>query len=626
MIIYSGNLKDFKKDVDGGIIADKIERCFLLNGRNHNNPREHDAYKNSLRVRRDVLCDKEADINPLLKVAIEFKIPLTSKRVDFLITGLDDYGNQNAIIIELKQWSECKKTDLDDLVETYVGGSDKRVTHPCYQALSYSKTIQNFNQTVQDKPVYLHPCAYCHNYEELYEDQIRNNLYAKAIKECPLFLSTDREKLRSFIKRYVKKPDDGEILYEKDNGKIRPSLALQDALISLRHGNKVFTRIDEQKVAYSVIKKIIHESYHRKGKHTIIVKGGPGTGKSVIARNLLTELRSKRKEGRNVAYVSKNAAPRNVYAKELIGKDFTFSYLENLFKSSGSFVNAKENEFDCLLVDEAHRLNAKSGLFSSRGENQIKEIIHASKVSVFFLDEDQIVTSKDIGTAKEIEKWAREENSTIHEGENLVLASQFRCGGSDGYLAFLDNLLGIRETANTDLDGLEYDVKVFDNPCERRQASKEKNQNNKARMVAGYCYEWKSRKDASQFDIELEDGFKAQWNFSHTKTWAIDKDSFDQVGCIHTCQGLEFDYIGVIIGLDLRYQDGKVITDPAKRARTDSALKGCHEQVRLDKRIRNTYKTLLSRGRKGCYIYCQDKELANYIKARLEQKYSFPIR
>jgi DUF2075 family protein len=188
----------------------------------------------------------------------------------------------------------------------------------------------------------------------------------------------------------------------------------------------------------------------------------------------------------------------------------------------------------------------------------------------------------------------------------------------------LDNLLGIRETANKTID-LEYDFKVFDNPNEMRESLRIKNSiNNKSRILAGYCYNWVSRKNRNGeiFDIVLENDFKAKWNFENT-IWAIDEKSFDQIGCIHTSQGLEFDYVGVIIGKDLVYHNNEVKTDYTKRAKTDASLKGIKSSKNYklaDEIIRNTYRTLLSRGQKGCYIYCEDKALSNYIKSIINQK------
>jgi DUF2075 family protein len=243
---------------------------------------------------------------------------------------------------------------------------------------------------------------------------------------------------------------------------------------------------------------------------------------------------------------------------------------------------------------------------------------------VFFIDENQRVTTKDIGTIDEIKKHARRFGSKIHHGVDFLLTSQFRCNGSEGYIAFLDDLLGIRRTANYDYFDLDYDIRVYDDPVKMREDLRELNKiNNKARMIAGYCYEWVTQRnpDNDLYDIELGDNFKAKWNFRNTNTWAIDETSFDQVGCIHTSQGLEFDYIGVIIGNDLRYENGKVITDYTKRAKSDRSLDGIQKYGRYkeaDEIIRNTYKTLLTRGQKGCYIYCEDRALNKYLKERIE--------
>ena len=196
------------------------------------------------------------------------------------------------------------------------------------------------------------------------------------------------------------------------------------------------------------------------------------------------------------------------------------------------------------------------------------------KFSIFFIDENQRVTLKDNGSIDEIKNMQRYYDAGIYKME---LKSQFRCDGSDGYLAWLDNVLEIRETANFDLD-TKYDFKVFDNPNELRKAIVEKNKiNNKSRLVAGYCWDWinegKNKTDVHDITIPEYD-FAMSWNLGNSSTWAIDKESINEIGCIHTCQGLEFDYVGVIIGDDLRFEDGHIVTDYTKRAKTDQSLKG----------------------------------------------------
>lgn len=621
MIVYQGLIKDFHQDVINGIIADRIEDGFKKHGYLHNNPAEHRAFVNSL-PQLDGVFDSSFGVNQDLTVAIEFQIPLTAKRIDFIICGKDDKDNKNAVIIELKQWEDIKLTNKKDVVITYVAKAYREEPHPSYQAYSYAKTIENFNETVQEKNISLYPCAFLHNFKESNREKIENDRYKEIIEEAPIFLQRDRKKLADFIKKYVSKPDGGKVLYDIERGKIKPSISLQDELSKMMKGNDSFNLLDEQKVAYETILEIIRENINDNLKHTLIVQGGPGTGKSVIAIKLLSALI---KEGLNTIYTSKNQAPREVYFKKLANNDYRKSYLHNLFKGSGTFVNSNENDFDCILADEAHRLMRFSGLYGNVGENQIKEIINASKISVFFIDEDQRVTSKDIGSIEEIEYWAQKLHSKIHIGENLKLTSQFRCNGSDAYLAFLDNLLQIRPTANRTFEIDDYDIKVFDNPKVMMEELRIKNKvNNKSRMLAGYCYNWTSKKDPSAYDIIIGDDFKTQWNFSNTSTWAIDENSFDQVGCIHTCQGLEFDYVGVIIGKDLIYRNGKVLANPSARAKSDQSLKGfkndANHQTDCEIIIKNTYRTLLTRGQKGCYIFCEDKALSEHIKSILSLK------
>ena len=627
MIIYENSKSSFVNDTRTGYIADIIKDSFLKANITHANDAEFRAWSNSLMYMSNVLDDNE--ISDDCNVAIEYQIPLTSKRVDFLITGKDENNNNNIVVIELKQWENCTPTVRNDIVYAFVGHGERAVCHPSYQAYSYSKIIENFNEEVYKDNISLYPCAYLHNFKEENRGNIEHANYQEALSLAPVFLSHDTIKLREFIKKYIRKKDDINLMMRIEHGKLKPAKALQDALSSMLSGNQEFYLIDEQKVAYETVKKLVDKSLAdvnkingQNQKYTIIVEGGPGTGKSVVAIQLLCDLVSK---GKMVNYVTKNAAPRSVYFAKLRKDDYKKNFIESLFRSSGAYINTPNNFFDCLIADEAHRLNAKSGMFQNLGENQIKEIIHASKVSVFLIDEKQKVTTSDIGSIELIKKFAEEENSIVYYGEELNLVSQFRCNGSDGYLAFLDNLLEIKETANYTFD-MDYDIRLFNNPNKMREAVREKNNiNNKSRMLAGYCYNWitKNNRFSDLYDIELEDDFQAKWNFGSTNTWAIDDDSFEQVGCIHTSQGLEFDYVGVIIGKDLICKNGHVITDYTKRAKTDQSLKGIKttENYKLaDEIIRNTYRTLLSRGQKGCYVYCEDKELLKYMSKLLNKE------
>lgn len=569
-----------------------------------------------------VLIDPEIPENA--GIAIEYNIPQTSKRVDFIISGYDSSKQPNMIIVELKQWDSLEAVaGSDSLVETYTGNAVRKVVHPSYQAWSYASLIRDYNQAVQEKQIALNPCVYMHNYQLKANDPAISEQYASYLEEAPVFTKTDLFKMREFIKKFIKIGDDNEIIYEIDHGKIRPSKSLQNSIASMLSGNQEFVMIDDQKVVYDEILTVSEKCKSDEKKRTIIIEGGPGTGKSVIAINLLAELTQR---GQYVQYVSKNSAPRTVYQKKLKGT-IKKSSVDNMFKGSGIYTEAENNIVHTILVDEAHRLNAKSGMFQNIGENQIKEIIHAAMCSVFFIDESQRVTMSDIGSVDEIKMWAEREGSEVIR---MQLVSQFRCNGSDGYLAWVDDVLEIRSTANFNLEDMDYDIRVFDDPCELKAAIESKNaENHRSRMLAGYCWDWiaEGKDDTNVYDIVIGD-FHMSWNLGNS-IFAIDDSSINEVGCIHTSQGLEFDYAGVIIGNDLKYVDGRIVTDFTARAKTDQSLKGIKKLYkenpqealsRADEIIKNTYRTLMTRGMKGCYIYCTDKALSDYLKKRINQE------
>ena len=616
-IVYSSTKRGFINDVLGGYVDTKILASFVKEMGHSTSHQEQNSWRNSMQYMKNVIDDSEIPEDS--GIAIEYKIPQTSKRIDFIVTGKNNDRRQTAIIIELKQWSEgVRITEKDGIVDTDFYGE---TNHPSYQAWSYKTLLEDYNGGVEDNNISLVPCAYLHNYER--DDVIGNSFYKEYTEKARVFFKNDLIELQSFIKKYVKYGDEGETLYAIENGKIRPSKSLVDNIafmLSESQKRQEFILIDDQKIVYETALKLAKESTE-KNKNVLIVEGGPGTGKSVVAINLLAEL-TKRKQIAH--YITKNSAPRRVYQIKLTGK-FTQTRIANLFWSSDSFYNIDSNELDSSIVDEAHRLARKGGYMGNLGENQIKEIINASKFTIFFIDEDQRVTLKDIGRKSEIIKRAEEFGAKVY---NLELASQFRCNGSDGYLAWIDDILQIRETANEDIKDIDYDFQVMDSPKSMHRKIICKNEsNNKSRMVAGYCWNWISQKKIELKDIIIGD-YAATWNLKkHGQEWLIHPESVTEVGCIHTCQGLELDYVGVIIGPDLIVRNGEVITDATKRASTDQSMKGIKKMLKenpeeakkiADMIIKNTYRTLMTRGMKGCYIYCTDLETQEYFRNHLK--------
>jgi uncharacterized protein len=620
LIIYQATKSEFLSDAFTRDIEDVIGKAYRQKVGHGVSRQEVNSWKQSLVAVAKVLNDDA--IPGDCGIAVEYGIPQTSKRIDLLLSGRDAAGRDNLLIVELKQWEAARLTAMDAVVRTRYSQGESDTSHPSYQSWSYAELLRNFNETVHAGDVPLHPCAYLHNCRE--GGDLLDDFYARYIQLAPLFLAGDeeRERLRKFITRHVRQGDKGELIYRIENGRIRPSKRLMDALPGMMAGKREFVLIDEQKLVYE--SALSRAAIAKSGaKQVVIVDGGPGTGKSVVAVNLLATLNS---QGLSTRYVSKNRAPRQVIEYTLAGV-LRRSVISSLFGGSGSFVDGVRDEFDVLVVDEAHRLNDKSGLYGNLGDNQVSEIIAAARCAIFFIDEDQRVTWKDVGRREDIAKRARKAGAEVTE---LRLESQFRCSGSDGYLAWLDDVLGIRNSANSKLESKDYDFRVFDTPQEVRELIEKCNAvNNRARMVAGYCWDWKSKRDAKAQDVMIpEHGFGMQWNLASDEgLWITAKDSVRQIGCIHTCQGLEVDYIGVIVGPDLVVRDGQVITRPNKRSKQDHSIRGYKAALIADERqarakvdaiIRNTYRTLMTRGMRGCYVYCTDRETAEHFRSRLD--------
>ncbi|MGI5897912.1 MAG: DUF2075 domain-containing protein [Candidatus Dojkabacteria bacterium] len=380
--------------------------------------------------------------------------------------------------------------------------------------------------------------------------------------------------------------------------------------------------MDEQKVSYEEALAI---AKYGKKKSVVIVKGGPGTGKSVVSINLLGGIL---KLGKNVVFVAPNAAYRTVIAEKL-KKENKRSIIDHLFKGSAGFVNTKENEFDVIIVDEAHRL--KNGTaYQYYGVNQVEDIVKSAMVSIFFVDESQMIRPDDIGSLEEIKRVAGMFNAEIKEME---LTAQYRCSGADGYINWLDNTLQIKETANYDgWDEGTFDFKIFDSPNELKDAIDQKIlEGQEARIVAGYSWKWTSQKhgnpDSEVCDVYIEEyDFKMPWNSRKVGSrWALADAGKEQIGCIHTVQGLEFDYIGVIVGRELTF-------DPASlqyRANWDKYKDNVGRQGLRDKPeelsrlIRNIYRVLMTRGMKGCYVFFEDKNVKRYFLDRLNTNLNY---
>ena len=615
MLAYLASKEQFLKDAPmiDDIVAAQVKKNLNISV----GYSETQSWRNSLgNAMFHVMSD--ASIPNDSTVAVEYRLNGRKFRIDFLIAGRDSSGKESMVIVELKQWEDIAFSALDGHVRTFLGGAQRDQPHPSYQAWSYAYHLSTFNEYVYSNDLQIAACAYLHNCKS--KAIVGDQRYQSDTVKAPVFIKGEIDPLRELIKTRINQGVGEEMLKRVDASPIRPSKQLAEAVGSMLEGLEEFVLLDDQK---TVLEKIVSTATEAMvdQKQVIIVKGGPGTGKSVISINALSRLSSLRM---NARYITPNAAPRSVFESKLKGV-MSSGVIHDLFSGSGSYVGVKEDSFDALIVDEAHRLKLRTQ-YAKGGVNQIKEIIEAARTSVFFIDEAQKVTWKDIGEINSIEQFAAEAGAQV---QYLELTSQFRCSGSDDYMVWLDNALGVKIDDESYFSPERFDFRIVDSPTDLHNLIKEKNlENNKSRVVAGYCWDWVSKKNPNELDIKFpEFGFAAEWNLDRVnQAWIIHPDSVKEVGCIHTCQGLELDYVGVIVGPDLVFEAGELIAIPEARAKTDKSLHGYKKEMKenpvlasqkADEIIRNTYRTLMSRGMKGCYVYFTDYATSEYFKQLL---------
>ena len=391
------------------------------------------------------------------------------------------------------------------------------------------------------------------------------------------------------------------------------------------HNKSEYILLDEQLVVYDKIFSLLKESYSKKNKHAVIIKGGPGTGKSVIAINLMADML---KEGYNAQYATGSKAFTETLRKAIGSRG------EVQFKYFNSYMNAEADAVDILISDEAHRIRKSSNNMYTKKENrsdipQINELLHAGRVNVFFIDDRQVVRPGEVGSVEYIKQTSEALGISTHEFE---LETQFRCAGSDKFINWVNNTLGIENNAdilfNTKQD---FEFKIFDTPFDLEKGIIEKSlEGHSARLTAGFCWEWsKLLTEDKKLHNDVQIGeYKRPWNARPDMTglpkdipksslWAYDSNGINQIGCIYTAQGFEFDYVGVIWGKDLVYNFNKQKWIGQKEFSADSVVRRSGEE--FIEFVKNTYRVLLTRGLKGCYVFFEDEDTKNFVRSRLSE-------
>jgi uncharacterized protein len=623
MKLYSGSSEQFIEDTVQNQIADKLKLSFFEHFRFNPSPSEVQSWQNSLRAMSLLLMRSRLNDHG---VVLEYQLPMTSRRLDFLICGKDNSKRDNAVIVELKQWEKCKLAEGENEVLTYMGGAEREALHPSAQVNQYRMYLQDTHTAFYDghDPIALNACSYLHNYPFDIQDPLFTDRFRGVLDLCPLFTKDDLLKLTDFLVKRLETGQGLEVLQRIEQSRYRPSKKLMDHVGGVIRGKSEYVLLDDQLVIYDKVLAWARQGFHDRKKATIIVKGGPGTGKSVIAINLMADLLLK---GFNVQYATGSRAFTQTLRK-VIGTRGSVQF--NYFNS---YVGAELNAIDVLVADEAHRIRKlSSNRYTPKeqrsNEPQIDELIKASKVSVFFIDDDQIVRPDEIGSVQYIKEAAARNGCSLFEYQ---LEAQFRCAGSDAFINWVNNTLGVRRTANILWQGNEgFDFKIFDSPDNMESAIKEKvGQGYTGRMTAGFCWPWSNANDDGALIPDVKVGnYQRPWNAKPEATklakgipkavlWAYDPNGIEQVGCIYTAQGFEFDYVGVIFGKDLRYDPDKQIWVGDKEHSFDSPVKRSRD--RFTDLVKNTYRVLLTRGMKGCYVHFEDKETERFFRSRIEQ-------
>jgi len=619
--LWAGHSTHFLRDTTHNQIAEKLATAFFSYYRYKPSPSEMNAWRNSLRAVADVFREAALDDHGVM---LEYQLPQSSKRLDCLVSGRDGTGDDRAVIIELKQWERCHDP-VGDKVVTFVGRADREVLHPSAQVGQYQLYLQDTHTAFYEgeRPIRLDACAYLHNYFPVDEDVLFAAPFQAILERCPVFTADDVERLSRHLGERLDGGEGLDVLRRIEESKYRPSKKLMDHVAATIKEKPQWVLLDEQLVVFEKVLACARDAFHNRRKNVLIVKGGPGTGKSVIAINLMAALL---RDQYNAQYATGSRAFTETL-RAIVGTRGTpqFGYFNG-------YQNAEPDAVDVLICDESHRIRESSySRFIPKAKRtmrpQIDELLTVAKTAVFLLDDHQVVRPGEIGSVAYLRQAATDAGYRLHEYE---LETQFRCAGSEGFVAWVENTLGIRRTANVLWDPQDaFDFRIMATPAEVEDAIRAKaTEGASARMTAGFCWKWSKPLDGGSLvrDVAIGD-YRRPWNakpgakrlargIPRASLWATDPGGIDQVGCIYTAQGFEFDYAGVVFGADLVYDFEQQEWVGHSERSHDAIVK--RSKGRFTDLVKNTYRVLLTRGLKGCYVCFVDRDSERFVRSRVE--------
>jgi hypothetical protein len=622
MHLYASSTVDFVADTTRGLIADKIAGRFEERFRYKPPQSEVRSWQNSLSRMATVVRDADLTDHG---VVVELQLPLSSKRLDCMVTGHDPNGQRSAVIVELKQWDEVRESPIDDCVETYVGGGRRDMLHPSEQAGSYQRYLLDTHTAFAPGEIRLEACAWLHNLSAGSADVLFADRYRNLVALTPSFTGDTVEELESFLVANLGNGQGLEIMESVLRGRYRPTKRLLDHVSKMITAEPAYILLDEQKVAFNDILRQVRVSRLTDERTAFLIHGGPGTGKSVIAVNLIGQLAQ-------MGYTVNHATGSKAFTETLrtaVGKRAAavFSYYRN-------YAQAEPDGLDVLVLDEAHRVRETSdNRFTKQadktGKPQIDELLAAARTTVFFIDDMQVVRPGEVGSSALIREAADRAGAKLITHE---LETQFRCGGSDHYISWVANLLDLDRTPDVMWNpGEEFEFDVVDTPEELEALIRARDaEGYTARLAAGFCWPWSRPRDDGTLENDVKIGsWSMPWNakpdagrlapgIPKSNNWATDAGGVNQVGCVYTAQGFEYEYAGVIFGRDLvwRPRQGWVgQPEFSKDAGVTRKLQATG--FSFAELAKHTYRVLLTRGLRGCSVYFEDEPTRDFVLSRI---------
>ena len=629
MALVRGRAGDLLTEANAGGLHDRLldQAGYVLGTRMGTS--EVNSWRRSLPILLNDLVEAGLEDTEVL---LEHQLPHSKRRVDAVLCGAHPRtGDSSFVLVELKQWSRVEQ-HLAGLI--YIPGLPGHHLHPAEQVRNYCQYLTDHTPALADRPRAVAGIAYLHNASRT---NVAPLMQYPASEHGRLFTMDDKADLVSHLNARLDTAahrDTNRVAGDEFLGFIhRPSKPLLDLAAAEIQDREQFVLLDEQRVAYELVRQAVERSRAAQTRTVVIVEGGPGSGKSVIALSLLGELA---RRGLTVHHATGSKAFTETMRKYAGRGNLR---VKGLFKYFNTYVGCQPRTLDVLICDEAHRIRERGVTrFTKkeqreRADRQVNELVNVASVPVFLLDENQIVRPGEMGSLQEIEAAARALGCEV---EIVRLHDQLRCGGSVSYDNWVARLLGLRGTNEPPVPwsklagpldaGITLSSAASPQALESWVLRQQSAHGGVARLAAGYCWKWSDPVNTSDGRRLVDDvrigGWTRPWNAKtsankavpdvpESNFWATDERGFGQVGCVYTAQGFEYDWSGVIFGPDLVRRGGS--WEPRRSESKDPEVKRA-DDLHFAALIKNTYKVLLTRGMRGTALYSTDPETQSFLE------------